>query len=118
MMKVEYTDNGTKVVIPVELWETFKDVFEHIQLYELIQESKKSRQPLTHALEDILVEEQLNRTEPEKKAGIIVLKYEDERSMNMSRKEKLLKIFNESKGVLPENFKFDRQEIHERQSLY
>jgi len=40
MIKAEYTDDGKRVVIPAVLWETFKDVFEHIEFYELIRERK------------------------------------------------------------------------------
>ena len=65
-------------------------------LYELIREHKN--QELIYASEDSIAEEY-------------------ERNMNMSREEKLLKIFNESRGFLPKNFRFDRQEIHERQSV-
>lgn len=97
MMNVEYADNGKKVVIPVELWETFKDVFKNIQLYELVQEDK-NRTPL-RVSDDLSV----SGSKPEA-----------EKNMKMSRNDRLVKIFNESRGVLPEKFRFDREEIHER----
>ena len=93
MMNVEYADNGKKVVIPVELWETFKDVFKNIQLYELIKEGQSPLQ----VPDDLFV---------------------SEKNMKMSRNDRLVKIFNESQGVLPEKFRFDREEIHERQGFY
>ena len=90
-MNVEYADDGKKVIIPVELWETFKDAFEHIQLYDLIREHRVSDNFSTRA--------------------------EAEKNMKTSRSDRLMEIFNESKGVLPNKFRFDREEIHERQSV-
>ncbi len=47
-----------------------------------------------------------------KKIEVIILPYIEVRSK--SRNERLLKIFKESKGKLPKNYKFDREEAHER----
>jgi len=89
MMNAEYADNGKKVIIPVELWETFKDVFENIQLDELVREYRDQ-------------------------AVFRESKPETEKNITMSRNDRLMKIFHESEGVLPEKFRFDREEIHER----
>ncbi|HHC25740.1 MAG TPA: hypothetical protein ENK58_10105 [Desulfobacterales bacterium] len=63
MINAEYTDNGKRVIIPVELWENFRELFEYIQIYELVQERK--RQPAVHSLDNILAEEGLTRDELE-----------------------------------------------------
>jgi|GEM_PF-3190051 len=74
MMNAEYADNGKKVIIPVELWETFKDVFENIQLDELVRE----------------VRDQAVLRESEPEAG---------KNITMSRNDRLMKIFHESEGA-------------------
>jgi hypothetical protein len=66
MMNAEYTDSGERVIIPVELWENFKELFEYIQIYELVQERRK--QPPVHSLDSILAEEGLTRDELENQA--------------------------------------------------
>jgi hypothetical protein len=63
MINAEYTDNGKRVIIPVELWENFRELFEYIQIYELVQERRK--QPPVHSLDNILAEEGLTRDELE-----------------------------------------------------
>jgi hypothetical protein len=40
MIEVEYIDGGRKVIIPVEVWESLKDLAEHAQIYDLIQQRK------------------------------------------------------------------------------
>ena len=63
MVNVEYIDNGTRVIIPADLWEAVKDLAEHIEIYELVQDRKN--QPAIHSLDDILAEESLSRAELE-----------------------------------------------------
>lgn len=48
-----------------------------------------------------------------KKIEVIILPYY-ELIEQTKRKERLLKIFNESKGILPEEYKFNREEAYER----
>jgi hypothetical protein len=48
-----------------------------------------------------------------KKIEVIILPYY-ELTEQTKRKERLLKIFNESKGILPEEYKFNREETYER----
>lgn len=48
-----------------------------------------------------------------KKIEIIILPYYEE-SKQLDKKERLLRIFEQSKGVLPEGYKFDRDEAHAR----
>jgi hypothetical protein len=55
MVNVEYIDNGTRVIIPADVWEAVKDLAEHIEIYELVQDRRN--QPAVHSLEDVLTEE-------------------------------------------------------------
>lgn len=48
-----------------------------------------------------------------KKIEVIILPYNEEQD-RIEKKERLIRIFNESKGVLPEGYKFNREEAHER----
>jgi len=48
-----------------------------------------------------------------KKLEVIILPYSEEEE-KAERRERLLRIYNKSKGVLPEGYKFDREEGHER----
>ncbi|MBU0567012.1 hypothetical protein KJ693_00860 [bacterium] len=48
-----------------------------------------------------------------KRVEVIILPCQGEKEQT-KRKERLLKIFNESKGVLPEGYRFNREEAHER----
>lgn len=59
MIKVEYIEDGKRVIIPSEVWEALNDLAEHIEIYELVQERKDK--PAIHALEDVLAEEGLSR---------------------------------------------------------
>jgi len=63
MINTEYTDDGKRVIIPAELWENFRELFEYIQIYELVQERRN--QPPVHSLDNILAEEGLTRDELE-----------------------------------------------------
>ena len=63
MINVEYIENGKRVIIPAEVWEALKDLAEHAEIYELIQERKD--QAAVHSLDDILAEEGLNRADLE-----------------------------------------------------
>ena len=41
-------------------------------------------------------------------------KYKTKESEQTSKEKRLLKIFKESKGVLPQEYKFNREEAHDR----
>jgi hypothetical protein len=63
MVNVEYIENGKRVIIPADVWEAVKDLAEHIEIYELVQDRKA--QPAIHSLDAILAEEGLSRGELE-----------------------------------------------------
>ena len=63
MINVEYIENGKRVIIPAEVWEALKELAEHSEIYELIQERKD--QAAVHSLDDILAEEGLSRADLE-----------------------------------------------------
>jgi hypothetical protein len=48
-----------------------------------------------------------------KKIEVIIFPYTEDKEP-ADREERLLKIYNESEGILPDNYKFDREEAHER----
>ncbi len=50
----------------------------------------------------------------QKKIEVIILPFHQEEKEMTSKKERLMKIFNESKGIFPVGYKFDRDEAHER----
>jgi thiamine pyrophosphate-dependent acetolactate synthase large subunit-like protein len=50
----------------------------------------------------------------QKKIEVIILPFPQEEKEMASKKERLMKIYNESKGVFPVGYKFDRDEAHER----
>lgn len=56
-----------------------------------------------------LPEELVNKT-----VEIIILPFDEEKDKTGGKKNRLLKIFNESGGVLPADYKFNREESHER----
>ena len=56
-----------------------------------------------------LPDELVNKT-----VEIIILPFDEEKDKIGGKKNRLLKIFNESKGVLPSGYKFNREESHER----
>ncbi len=69
------------------------------------------RKIVTSISEDLIIklpEEFRNR-----KLEVIILPSNEE-DQRLKKKERLLKIYNESKGVLPEGYRFDREEAHER----
>jgi hypothetical protein len=63
MIDVEYIDNGTRVIIPAEVWEALKELVEHAEIYELAQQRKGSA--AVHSLDEILADEGLSRADPE-----------------------------------------------------
>ena len=63
MMDVEYIDNGMRVIIPAEVWEALKELAEHVQIYELVQQRKGLAG--VHSLDDILADEGLSRADLE-----------------------------------------------------
>jgi hypothetical protein len=69
------------------------------------------RKIITPQSEDLII-----RIPPEfknKKIEIIILPFDEEKNHQM-RRERLLKIYQESKGILPEGYKFNREEAHAR----
>jgi thiamine pyrophosphate-dependent acetolactate synthase large subunit-like protein len=51
----------------------------------------------------------------QEKIEVIILPFPQEEDREMaSKKERLMKIYNESKGIFPVGYKFDRDEAHER----
>jgi hypothetical protein len=48
------------------------------------------------------------------KIEVIILPFLQEDTEMPSKTERLMKIYNESKGVFPVGYKFDRDEAHER----
>ncbi len=50
----------------------------------------------------------------QEKIEVIILPFTQENREVASKKERLMKIYNESKGSLPVGYKFDREEAHER----
>jgi hypothetical protein len=63
MINVEYIENGKRVIIPAEVWEALKEVAEHAEIYELVQQRKD--QAAVHSLDDLLAEEGLSRADLE-----------------------------------------------------
>jgi len=61
MIDVEYIDNGKRVIIPAEVWEVLKELAEHVQVYELVQQRKGLA--AIHSLDDILDDEGLSRAD-------------------------------------------------------
>ncbi|QTA83265.1 Uncharacterized protein dnl_56610 [Desulfonema limicola] len=44
----------------------------------------------------------------------VIILYFPEDNESADREERLLKIYNKSQGILPDNYKFDREEAHEK----
>ena len=49
-----------------------------------------------------------------RKLEVIILPFYQEAQEKPGRKERLMKIYNESKGTLPGGYRFNRDEAHER----
>jgi hypothetical protein len=62
--------------------------------------------------EDLIVK--LPREFVKKKIEVIILPFYQKRKEKPGKKDRLMKIYNESKGTLPEGYKFNRDEAHER----
>ena len=56
----------------------------------------------------------LPRSFIQKKIEVIILPFHQGEEEIAGKKERLMKIYNESKGVLPVGYKFDRDEAHDR----
>ena len=63
MISIEYIENGKRVIIPAEVWEALKELAEHAEIYDLIEQRKD--QATVHSLDDILAEEGLSRADLE-----------------------------------------------------
>jgi len=63
IIEVEYIDNGKRVIIPAEVWDMLKELAEHVQVYELVQQRKGL--PGVHSLDDVLGDEGLSRADLE-----------------------------------------------------
>jgi hypothetical protein len=72
---------------------------------------KAIRKLITSKSEDLTI--RLPDEFKNKKLEVIILPY-NEKEEKTERRERLLRIYNKSKGVLPEGYKFNREEIHER----
>jgi hypothetical protein len=59
MIDVEYIEDGKRVIIPAEVWEAIRELAEHAEIYELVQQRKD--EAAVHSLDDILAEEGLSR---------------------------------------------------------
>ena len=69
------------------------------------------RKIITPQSEDLII-----KIPPEfknKKIEIIIFPFDEEKNHQM-RRERLLKIYQESRGILPEGYKFNREEAHAR----
>jgi hypothetical protein len=62
--------------------------------------------------EDLKVK--LPREFVKRKLEVIILPFYQEKQEKPDRKERLMKIYNASKGTLPGDYKFNRDEAHER----
>ena len=51
------------MIIPAEVWEALKELAEHVQVYELVQQRKGL--PGIHSLDDVLADEGLSRADLE-----------------------------------------------------
>ena len=72
---------------------------------------KAVREIITPQSEDLMI-----KIPPEfknKKIEVIIFPFYEENNHQM-RRERLLKIYQESKGILPEGYKFNREEAHAR----
>ena len=63
MINVEYIENGKRVIISTEVWEALKELAEHAEIFELIEQRKG--QVAVHSLDNILAEEGLSRADLE-----------------------------------------------------
>lgn len=73
-----------------------------------MQAIKQILTPFSEYINIKLPKEFINKT-----IEVIILYYPEDNE-STEKKERLLKIYNESQGVLPDNYKFDREEAHER----
>lgn len=63
MIEVEYIDEGRRVIIPAEVWEALKELAEHAEIYDLVQQRKGLAG--VHSLDEILADECLSRADAE-----------------------------------------------------
>lgn len=69
------------------------------------------REIITPQSEDLIIK--IPAEFKNKKIEVIIFPFYEETNHQM-RRERLLKIFQESKGILPEGYKFNREEAHAR----
>ncbi len=70
------------------------------------------REILSPQSEELVI--RLPRNFIQKKIEVIILPFHQEEKKMTGKKERLMKIFNGSKGLLPDGYKFNRDEAHER----
>jgi len=74
------------------------------------------RSILTPQSEDLIVK--VPKEFVKKKLEVIILPFYQEERDTSSPKDRLMKIFNESKGILPMGYKFNRDEAYEWYRIY
>lgn len=72
---------------------------------------KAVREIITPQSEDLIIK--IPSEFKNKKIEVIIFPFYEENNHQM-RRERLLKIYQESKGILPEGYKFNREEAHAR----
>jgi len=72
---------------------------------------KAIREIITPQSEDLIIK--IPSEFKNKKIEVIIFPFYEENNHQM-RRERLLKIYQESKGILPEGYKFNREEAHAR----
>lgn len=72
---------------------------------------KAVRKIITPQSEDLIIK--IPSEFKNKKIEVIIFPFQEENNHQM-RRDRLLKIYQESKGILPEGYKFDREEAHAR----
>ncbi len=72
---------------------------------------KAVREIITPQSEDVIIK--IPSEFKNKKIEVIIIPFYEENNHQM-RRERLLKIYQESNGILPEGYKFNREETHAR----
>lgn len=72
---------------------------------------KAVRKIITPQSEDLIIK--IPSEFKNKKIEVIIFPFQEENNHRM-RRDRLLKIYQGSKGILPEGYRFDREEAHAR----
>lgn len=70
------------------------------------------REILSPQSEDLVIK--VPRKFIKKRLEVLIFPFEQTEEEKPGKKERLMKIYAESKGILPVNYKFNREEAHER----